>query len=74
MYIESLKELDLNPDMVAKFQFPEMSPLTSRTPIVNSTLSHKRVIPTYGIHVRESLMELIMNPDMVAKFSINWRP
>ena len=39
---ESLEELDFDPDIITKFQFPETPPLTYPTPTVNLTLSYAK--------------------------------
>ena len=39
---ESLEELDFNPDIIAKFQFPETPPWTYPTYMVNLTLSYAK--------------------------------
>ena len=44
--MESLEELDFNPDIVANFQFPETPPRTYLTPIVNHSLSYAKKYQT----------------------------
>ena len=44
---ESFEELDFNPNIIAKFQFPESAPWTNPIPIVNLTLSHVTKDQTY---------------------------
>ena len=39
---ESLEEFDFNPDMIAKFQFPETPPWSYPTSMVNFTLSYAK--------------------------------
>ena len=39
---ESLEELDFNPDIIAKFEFPETPPWTYPTAMVDLTLSYAK--------------------------------
>ena len=39
---EPLEELDFDPDIIAKFEFPETPPWTYPTTMVNLTLSHAK--------------------------------
>ena len=39
---ESLEELDFNPDIIAKFEFPETPPWTYPTAMINLTLSYAK--------------------------------
>ena len=65
---ESLEELDFNPDIIAKFEFPETPPWTYPTAMVNLTLSYAKkdqTDPSQYISLHNEVKDVFRDYDFI---------
>ena len=63
---ESLEELDFDPDIIAKFEFPETSPWTYPTAMVNPTLSYaNQTDPSKYLSLHNEVKDVFQDYDFI---------